>query len=142
LAPEHERIDRCDRQRERYASERACTIAVSPREECKRRQQGDADDAREDGEPGYDSRRSESPTLGEGECRERKQEEERLVVDGLQEERHRKDGEVEDRPPCTVGAEPLFREPVQQEERSECGRERDDDAGEQVVREERVPDEP
>ena len=79
-----------------------------------------------------------SGPLGEREGREREQQEERLAVDGLEEERHREDGEVEHRAPRAVGAEPFLGEPVQQQERAEGRGERDDDPRQQVVADEDV----
>ena len=57
--------------------------------------------------------------LGEQERADREREEERLAVDGAEEQRHREDGEVEHRAARAVGAEARLGEPVEEDERGE-----------------------
>ena len=62
---------------------------------------------------------ADAPALGEHERGERQEEEQRLRVDGLEEERRREEREVEDGPAAAVGAEPFLRDALQQHERRE-----------------------
>jgi hypothetical protein len=76
---------------------------------------------------------AEAAALGEHECREREEQEERLRVDGLQEERRRKERQVEHGSAAAVGAEPPLRDALQQDERRERSQQRDGDPGDDVV---------
>ena len=93
---------------------------------------------REEREPAGEPRTEEAAPFSGQKRDDGEQEVERLAVDGLEEERHREEGEVEHRAACAVGSELSFGEVVEQDERREAGRERDDDPGEQVVAEKDV----
>ena len=66
---------------------------------------------------------------------DREHEVERLAVDGLEEERHREQREVEHGPTCAVGSDLVLGEAVEEHERRQARRQRDDDPGEHVVAE-------
>ena len=68
-------------------------------------QQRDGNRAREQREPAREPRSEEAPAFCEQERGDREQEVERLAVDGLEEERHREQREVEHGPPRAVGSE-------------------------------------
>ena len=92
--------------------------------------------ARQDRQTGEHARACEAVPFCERERREHEQQEERLAVHGLQEEAHREHREIQDAALCALGAEPLLRQPVEQEERAEAAGERHDEPGQQVVAEE------
>ena len=125
LLPEHERIDRGHRKRERDAAERAQTVPLPPGEQRKRGQQRDAGGAREDRQTGEHAGACKTVPFCDREGREHEQEEERLAVHGLQEQAHREHGEIQDaallrpRAPSRSSAKP-----VEQEERAEAAGER------------------
>ena len=105
----------------------------APCEERERGQKRDRDGSREEREPAGEPRAEEAPPFSGQKRDDGEQQVERLAVDGLEEERHREEGEVEHRAARAVGSELSFCEVVEQDERREAGRERDDDPGEQVV---------
>ena len=88
--------------------------------------------------PGRDPGGEPLPALGEEESGEDEHQVQRLCVHGLQEEAHREDGEVEDGLTGSLRAELVLRDPVEKIERDEAARERDEDAREHVVTEQRV----
>ena len=136
LLPEHERIDSGDRDRQGQSAESLQPLPLTPREHGEGGQQCDPGGTGEHGEACDDSRRGISAALGEEEREQRQKEEERLAVDRLQKERHRKDGEIQDRAPRAVLTEARFSEPMQEHERPQRRCQRDDDTGEDVVTEE------
>ena len=140
--PEVQRVRREDERREAEARERALSFRrrPAPGKYCQRRQQSDAGDPSQHCEPGNRPRAEPLPSLREQERAEGEREEERLAVDGLQEEAHREHREVEHRPPGAVDSEPPLGQPVEQQERDERGGQRDDDAGGDVVAAERTAD--
>ena len=81
-----------------------------------------------------------APALGEHERGEAEEQEQRLRVDRLQEQRRRKEREIEDGPAGAVRAQPLFGDPFEQHERAQRGQQREEDAGEHVVAAEYAPD--
>ena len=109
-------------------------------------QQGERREEREPGRPGQDrqsgdqSRSCKAVALGKCECTEDEQEEQRLAVDGLEEECHWKHGEVENAALGALSTQALFGEAIQEEERAETAEQGDDDSGEDVVAEEGTPE--
>ena len=138
--PEVERVRAEQERGDRQRAECAQAVAFPPREQRERRQQRDAGRSRQQGEPGREARGQEPPPLSESERGQRQQQVERLAVDRLQEEREREERKVEHRAPCPVGPEALLGDPVQKQERAERRGERDQDSGEDVVPEERAPE--
>ena len=132
LPPQVEGIERRDRKHRRKAPRPAA------RNEREGRQQCDTDRPCQDRQPGSDTRFRQAPAFGERERCETEKEEERLGVDGLQEESHGKEREVEHRAPRAGRTEPLLGDAFEQHKRAECRHERDDDSSEDVVPAERA----
>src|SRR3954465_4802303 len=142
LLPQDEGIDGSHRERECRPRECRGAVTTAPGEDAEPRKHSDAGDAREDREPRHHARAGPAPALRECERREREREEERLAVDGLEKERHREQGELEDGAARAVRAECSFGRGVQEDECSKRRGERNDDAREHVVAEEDMADEP
>ena len=87
LLPEEERVDRCNGRCQRDACQRAQPLSVAPRQERQRREQCEAGRSGQDREPGDEPGAGEAIALGERECCEDEQQEQRLAVDRLKEER-------------------------------------------------------
>ena len=106
-----------------------------PRENRERREQRDGHWACEQSEPAREPRSEEAPSFCGQERGDREHEVERLAVDGLEEERHREQREVEHGPTCAVGSDLVLGEAVEEHERRKARCQRDNDPGEYVVAE-------
>ena len=111
-------------------------VGRAPGEERQGGEQRDGHGPGEKGEPDDDAGRQPAPPLGEREGRDAQEEVERLAIDGLEEERHRANGEIEDGAAGALGSQPWLGEPVEQDEGAEAGGERNGDPREDVVAEE------
>jgi hypothetical protein len=141
LPPEDERVGREEQRSEGQPRQCVRPLRRPPGEEGDGGQEGDADRSREQGEARDEPGGQEAPPLGEDERGDAQQEEERLAVDGLEEQRHREEREIEDGATRALGAELRLREVVEEDERGERRGERDDDPCEQVVAEEGASEE-
>ena len=135
LDPEQERVRGEDERCDCKLGEVPPRSSRAPREDRERREQRDGNRACEQSEPACEPRSEEAPSFCGQERDDREHEVERLAVDGLEEERHREQREVEHRPACAVGSDLSLGEAVEEHERRQACRERDDDPGEHVVAE-------
>ena len=110
-----------------------------PGQQGERREEREPGRAGQDREPGDEPRSREAVALGERERAEDEQKEQRLAVDGLEEEGHRKDGEVENAAHCAFSTQVLLGKAVQQDERAETAEQGDHEPGQDVVAEEGAP---
>ncbi len=85
------------------------------------------------GQQPHDARKPPVAFAGEDEAGERQDEEERLGVDGLQEEGQRADGEIDDRPGRHLVVEVGAHEAVEQPHAARVADQRDHDAGDHEV---------
>src|SRR5205814_3856617 len=102
-------------------------------EQDERRQERKPDRSRDERQPGDGARLRKAPTLRKRERREAEKEEEGLRVDGLEKECGGEEREVEHGAPSACHAEPLLREPLEEHERRERRRERDEHTREHIV---------
>ena len=122
-----------DERRDAQAEERTPPVRPPPGHDHERREQRDPGDAREHGQAGHQAGADPATALGEQERADRECEEQRLGVDGAEEQCHREYGEVEDRAAGAVRAEARFGQPVEEDEGGERRGQRDDDPCGDVV---------
>jgi hypothetical protein len=109
LQLEPERVERGKCGRRDHAQRCTPTFGRAPRQQEDRREQCKACDARQDRQTRHDSGWKPAPLLREHEGGKAADEVERFAVHGLQEQRHRKQREVEHRAASAVGTEPRER---------------------------------